>query len=46
MASIFLRESLLGAVYTSVLFMLFMLLWEWMRSGGLVYVLEGIFRER
>lgn len=46
MTSIFLRESLLGAMYTSILFMLFMLLWEWMRGGGLLYVLEGIFRER
>jgi len=46
MTSIFLRESLPGAVYTSVLFMLFMLLWEWMRNGGLRYVLEGFFRER
>lgn len=41
----FLLETIPGAIYTSLLFVGFIIIWEWIRRGGLIYVLEGLFRE-
>ena len=45
MAKLLLLESIPGAVYTSLLFVGFLIIWDWLRRGGLIYVLEGLFRE-
>ena len=40
------KESLLGAVYTSVLLLIFVIIWEWMISGGFHFVIYGFFGHR
>ena len=46
MAKMFFPESLLGAVYTTALFIGLIAVSQWIRDGGFFYVLEGLFRDR
>jgi len=46
MVSLFVRESIPGAVYTSVILVLFIIVWEWALSGGFYFVIQGLFRFR
>ena len=43
---LFVRESLPGAVYTSVLAVLFLRAWEYVQSGGLAVVIQGLFSSK
>ena len=40
---LFTRESFPGAVYTSILAIAFIRVWEWVQSGGLAVVIQGLF---
>ncbi len=44
--SLFIRESVATAVYTSVLAVMFIRAWEWAQSGGLVFVIQKLFGSR
>lgn len=46
MINIFIKESLLGAVYTSLLLVIFVRVWEWAISGGFDFVIQGLFGNR
>ena len=46
MVSLFVRVSIPGAVYTSVILVLFIIVWEWALSGGFYFVIQGLFRFR
>jgi len=46
MTGMFFPESLLGAVYTTALFIGLIAVFQWIRDGGFFYVLEGLFRDR
>ena len=42
MTRIFIAQSFPGAVYTSMLAMIFIGVWEWMSRGGILYVLREV----
>ena len=44
--SLFVRENLPGAVYTSMLAIIFIRAWEWMQNGGLVIVVRELLGNR
>ena len=46
MKELFIRESLLGAAYTSVLLFIIVILWEFIISGGFDFVLRELFGSR
>ena len=46
MINLFVKESLLGAVYTSVLLVLTVMVWNWAKRGGFDFVIQGLFGNR
>jgi rod shape-determining protein MreD len=46
MMKLFVRESLPGAVYTSLLLVIFVFLWDNLLSGGFNFVTQGLFGNR
>ena len=46
MLKLFIRESLLGAVYTSFLLVIVVMVWERAISGGFDFVTQGLFGNR
>lgn len=44
--NLFIKESLLGAVYTSLLLVIIVMVWEWTTRGGFGYVLQGLLGNR
>ena len=44
--NLFIKESLLGAVYTSLLLVIIVMVWEWTTRGGFGYVIQGFFGNR
>ncbi|MFC1551215.1 rod shape-determining protein MreD [Candidatus Latescibacterota bacterium] len=46
MLKLFIRESLPGAVYTSILLVIFVFVWDNLLSGGFNFVTQGLFRNR
>ena len=46
MLNLFIRESISGAVYTSVILVIMFILWEWIISGGVYFVARELFGNR
>ena len=46
MINIFIKESLLGAVYTSILLVVIVMVWDWAINGGFDFVIQGLFGNR
>ena len=46
MINLFIKESLLGAVYTSILLVMIIMVWDWAINGGFDFVIQGLFGNR